>query len=59
MNGCIQETIQMGFFMIGSSIIFSPFNKKGSNKKTGTKEITMQGCLYDPKGSFGTEKVGG
>ena len=33
--------------------------KMGQIEKTGTKEITMQGCSYDPKGSFGSEKVGG
>ena len=32
--------------------------KRGQIEKTGTKEITMQGCSYDPKGSFGSEKVG-
>ena len=33
--------------------------KRGQIEKTGTKEITIQGCSYDPKGSFGSEKVGG
>ena len=32
--------------------------KRGQIEKTGTKEITIQGCSYDPKGSFGSEKVG-
>ena len=33
--------------------------KRSQIEKNGTKEITMQGCSYDPKGSFGSEKVGG
>ena len=33
--------------------------KRGQIEKTGTKETTMEGCSYDPKGSFGSEKVGG
>ena len=33
--------------------------KRDQIEKTCTKEITMQRCSYDPKGSFGSEKVGG
>jgi len=36
-----------------------PSTKRGKIEKNGTKEITMPGCSYDPKGSFGGEKVGG
>ena len=33
--------------------------KMGQIEKNGTKAITMEGCSYDPKGSFGSEKVWG
>ena len=33
--------------------------KRGQIEKKFTKEITMQGRSYDPKGSFGSEKMGG